>query len=276
MTKKVDTWMPLLVDKYLGDTSHLTAEQHGAYLLLLMAMWKKDGQLPNDEERLANTARLSPARWKANRGVLLEFFTNDGSAITQKRLTVELANSKKLAQAKADAGAKGAAKRWQKDGEGNGTAIAEPSASQSQTGTSISIPSASQSISEANASAAAAALSSRDRIWAMGLALVGEKGRAFIGKAVASYGEERLLEVLAEATADPPVDPKAWIVAACEARGKPKANGKHAESALELLAQDPRPAWVVSAGFADIFAAQSAGCGPGNSAKFREGRRVEA
>lgn len=118
MTKAVDTWMPLLIDKYLGDTTDLSTEQHGAYLLLLMAMWKKDGYLPNDDARLASITRLTPQRWKANRSVLLEFFSIDGDRITQKRLTEELANSKRVTEARAEAGAKGAAKRWQTHSKG--------------------------------------------------------------------------------------------------------------------------------------------------------------
>lgn len=149
MTKKVDTWMPLLIDKYLGDTTDLTTEQHGAYMLLLMAMWKKDGALPNDDQRLASITRLPASRWKASKGVLMEFFrpTEDGSGITQKRLSVELQRSKAATDAKAEAGAKGAAKRWQKgldsdggsNGTANGTAIAAPPDSQWQTGASTSI-----------------------------------------------------------------------------------------------------------------------------------------
>lgn len=144
MTKKTDTWMPLLVDKYLGDTTDLTTEQHGAYLLLLMSMWKKDGVLPSDEMRLASIAKMAPAKWRANRVVLMEFFkpTTDGSGITQKRLTQELQRSKAHTDAKAEAGAKGAAKRWQRDGTTNGeadgrtdgTAIADGKQTPSQTG----------------------------------------------------------------------------------------------------------------------------------------------
>lgn len=140
MTKKVDTWMPLLVDKYLGDTSHLTTEQHGAYLLLLMAMWKRDGQLPVADGQLAAITRLQPARWKAHKPVLMEFFTTTGEHITQKRLNEELQRAKRSTEAKAVAGAKGAAKRWHSDGEGDSTAMADPLANGSRTDASIPTP----------------------------------------------------------------------------------------------------------------------------------------
>lgn len=122
MTKKTDTWMPLLVDKYLGDTTHLTTEQHGAYLLLLMSMWKKNGRLPDDNVQLANIARLSPARWRAMRAVLIDgvLLRIDGDWVVQKRLSEELERAKAGTEAKAEAGSKGAAKRWQKDGTANG------------------------------------------------------------------------------------------------------------------------------------------------------------
>lgn len=150
MNKKVDTWMPWLVDKYLGDTTHLTTELHGAYFLLLLAMWKKDGVLPNDDAQLQPITRLTPARWKACRSVLLAFFrpTEDGTGLTQKRLTIELKRAKAHTNAKSEAGAKGAAKRWQKDGapDGNddgktdGTAMADASQSHWRNDAPIPIP----------------------------------------------------------------------------------------------------------------------------------------
>lgn len=136
--------MPLLVDKYLGDTTHLTTEQHGAYMLLLMAMWKRDGQLLVADGQLAAITRLQPARWKAHKPVLMEFFTATGDRITQKRLSEELERAKKSTEAKAEAGAKGAAKRWQRDGSTDGstdgTAMAAPLADGSRTDASIPTP----------------------------------------------------------------------------------------------------------------------------------------
>lgn len=132
MTKKVDTWMPLLVDKYLGDTTHLTTELHGAYMLLLMSMWKMDGVLPNDDAQLQPITRLSAAKWRAARPVLMAFLkpTEDGAGLTQKRLFAELQRSKASTEKKAGAGSKGAAARWQRDGNANG----EPDGNRNGTG----------------------------------------------------------------------------------------------------------------------------------------------
>lgn len=167
MTKKVDIWMPFLIDKYLGDTTDLNTEQHGAYFLLLMSMWKKGGTLPNVDSQLCTITGLAPSKWRAYRALLLGFFIEVDGRLTQKRLSFELANANKRSAAKAEAGAKGAAKRWQsddeadgkQDGTANGTAIAKGKQKVSQTGASISVPTISslRSDSEPDGSVATAA-----------------------------------------------------------------------------------------------------------------------
>ncbi|MFP1634101.1 YdaU family protein [Zhengella sp. ZM62] len=82
-------FMQLYVADYLGDTMHLTTEQHGAYLLLLMTMWRHGGRLPNDPSKLARIARVSSRRWHMIADDVMEFFDIDGGEITQKRLVRE-------------------------------------------------------------------------------------------------------------------------------------------------------------------------------------------
>jgi hypothetical protein len=128
------------------------------------------------------------------------------------------------------------------------------------------------------ASSEAAPMTAKDRVWLLGPPLVGDKGRSALGKLAKTYGEEMLAQVLADATLEKPINPLPWITAALMSRKAttpPKANGNHApQSTLDLLNRDAHPPWVTEAGFEDIFAAESAGCGPGNFRNFRDGRRT--
>lgn len=84
--------LPLWTDAYLSDTRHLTTEQHGAYLLLLMEAWRRPScALPGDEDMLARLAGLSPDRWAAIRDVVMGFWKFDGrkKEWTQLRLLDE-------------------------------------------------------------------------------------------------------------------------------------------------------------------------------------------
>ena len=82
--------LPLWTDAYLGDTTHLTTIEHGAYLLLLMAMWRtSDCSLPHDDKLLARYARLTSGQWARVKQVLMPFFRIHGDRITQGRLTDE-------------------------------------------------------------------------------------------------------------------------------------------------------------------------------------------
>lgn len=67
-------YMPLFVGDYLADTQHLTAAEHGAYLLLIMTYWQREKPLPDDDRKLARIARLGDDEWAAARETLAEFF----------------------------------------------------------------------------------------------------------------------------------------------------------------------------------------------------------
>ena len=92
-----DAWMPLWIGDYLADTMHLSATQHGAYLLLLMAHWRRPEGLPNDPEFLRQTARCTEAEWNENQNkpglsiaqAMLTFFEVKGGKLIHKRLLAE-------------------------------------------------------------------------------------------------------------------------------------------------------------------------------------------
>jgi uncharacterized protein YdaU (DUF1376 family) len=100
-------FMQLYVADYLGDTQHLTTEQHGAYLLLLMAMWRAGGMLPNDEKKLARIARVSARRWHLVAPDVLDFFDIEGDQITQKRLVEEHQKAVSISEKRSNSGSLG-------------------------------------------------------------------------------------------------------------------------------------------------------------------------
>jgi uncharacterized protein YdaU (DUF1376 family) len=99
--------MQLYVADYLGDTRHLTTEQHGAYLLLLMSMWRAGGELINDPAKLARMTGCTPSRWAKISGDVLEFFDAGDGVLTHGRITVELEKAVEKSIKRADAGSLG-------------------------------------------------------------------------------------------------------------------------------------------------------------------------
>lgn len=111
--------MPFLVDRYLDATEDLSLEQHGAYCLLLFAMWKEKGSLPDDDDSIARKLRIGTRHWLKLKEVLkpfLTFYGPDGERrITQGRLQKQwnyaITNSE-IASSKASKAAK---IKWERD-----------------------------------------------------------------------------------------------------------------------------------------------------------------
>lgn len=83
--------MPVFTDALIGDTLSLSAEEFGAYCLLLFATWRNNGQaLPDDAGDLAQICRVTPQRWRSHmRPKLARFFNIDDGHWHQKRLEKE-------------------------------------------------------------------------------------------------------------------------------------------------------------------------------------------
>lgn len=104
-------FLPLATDAYLGDTTHLTTIEHGAYLLLLITMWRNKGTLPNDDKLLCRYTRLTPSQWKRIKPIIMPFFKVDEMTITQARLHDEMTAVKKNSRKQS----KNARARWLKN-----------------------------------------------------------------------------------------------------------------------------------------------------------------
>lgn len=110
-------FMQLWVADYLGDTRHLSTTQHGAYLLLLMCMWRADGDLPNDDGQLARMAGLTVRGWLNIKDGVMALFTVADSRVTQKRLAAELLKCKSKTEKRMCAGKAGGEAKALKDKE---------------------------------------------------------------------------------------------------------------------------------------------------------------
>lgn len=102
--------LPLWTDAYIADTAHLTNEEHGAYLRLLMIAWRSPTcSLPDDDKRLALMVGVSPKKWRALRGIIAAFWTIENGVWTQKRLTRE----RDFVRGKSEKNRNAAETRWQ-------------------------------------------------------------------------------------------------------------------------------------------------------------------
>ncbi|QDH14494.1 DUF1376 domain-containing protein [Formicincola oecophyllae] len=91
--------MPLYIADYLADTSRLTTLQHGAYLLLLMDMWRNGPLAPIDSE-LAMVCRCDEVTFTQKVWPTIKrFFTTDSAGdLVQKRLMTERAKAADISQ----------------------------------------------------------------------------------------------------------------------------------------------------------------------------------
>lgn len=95
---KTNIWMAFYPKDYFGDTTDLTTQQHGAYLLLIMTYFAT-GKAPRDnDEELARITKLSRLKWRKERPRIERFFTIHKGFWRHKRVERELSRSKNLSK----------------------------------------------------------------------------------------------------------------------------------------------------------------------------------
>ena len=112
-------YMRFYVGDYLGDTYHLTTEEHGAYLLLIMAYWQSGKPIPKD--RLASAARMTNERWNCVEETLKDFFVVGSNELwVHERIELELERVLSQQTQASLAGKASAAKRAKNKANSNG------------------------------------------------------------------------------------------------------------------------------------------------------------
>jgi uncharacterized protein YdaU (DUF1376 family) len=163
-------FMPVWIDAYHADTQHLSTAQHGAYLLIMMSMWRNGGRLPNDEKRLATIAKMTLDKWRRYGGAVMDLLVIEDGFVTQKRLLQELEKSRGKVEKKRAAGKAGGTANSLKN---KGSRVADAQAGEvanaeqegQQTGTIYSLLSTNYSPSKDVEEEGRAEPSDDDRYW---------------------------------------------------------------------------------------------------------------
>jgi uncharacterized protein YdaU (DUF1376 family) len=103
--------MPVRTDALLGDTTDMSATEFGAYVRVLLAMWRNGGWLPNDPKRLARYATLTAGQWLRSGPRIMECLVDMGDGrVTQGKLSDEYAAALSVSKS----ASANATSRWRK------------------------------------------------------------------------------------------------------------------------------------------------------------------
>lgn len=83
-------WFAFDREAYLRDTMHLTTEEHGAYLLLMLAYYGTGKPLPGYDRALASITKLTLERWATAKVGLEPLFQIEEGVWKHKRIEREL------------------------------------------------------------------------------------------------------------------------------------------------------------------------------------------
>jgi uncharacterized protein YdaU (DUF1376 family) len=230
---KADAWMPLWIGAYMADTMTFTTQQHGAYLLLLMAYWRERTSLRDDDDELRSITKSSAAEWAKLRPVLARKFRVADGVWCHKRVEAEIADAKRRiasAQSRAQAGGKAAAEKRRKQssdtasGTASGTvqAVLEQCSTPSPSAAQSSEPIGSAVPAVDNSNAKAPEAMTKAELWAAGKSLMREAGvpeaqcGPFVGALIGDYTDTVVIDAVRAALVATPADPKSYLVATCK------------------------------------------------------------
>lgn len=226
--------MPLYIADYIADTTRLTTEQHGAYLLLIMDYWR-NGPLPDDDAALSNITRLPVAAWKKHRSTLARMFQVEGGEWRHKRIDSERQEAEDNSIKYAERAKKAAAKRWEKqtikEPRSNATSDASSNACSIPLGQLVDCtsPSPINSVPNGTGGKPPKVTDPDEIIFGYGVPLLTSAGntdrasRSFLGGLRKSHGDDAVVAALRECVKAKPLQPLEWLAAALPPAGSKPA-----------------------------------------------------
>jgi uncharacterized protein YdaU (DUF1376 family) len=200
--------LPLFTDAYLGDTTHLSTFEHGAYLLLLIVSWRSTGcRMPDDDALLARYTRMTRDKWRKTRPILEPFFQVRDGFWHQARLQDEFQHLQSRREQQREAGnASALAKSLKRANRGSASVTPALQREVNAASTPFTLP----SIVPLSKDNGAEALDDDARFWADAKAYMTRRGLknpgAMIGKWVRDHGKPATAEGLTAAQLERPAE----------------------------------------------------------------------
>ena len=211
MMAKISAWMPVYIGDYLGDTTRLSTEQHGAYLLLLFDYWR-NGAPPLDDAVLCQITKLKMAQWQRHKPALLAMFQVEEGRLVHPRVDAERVKASSHQERRSNKASKAARARW--DGANDDAPVA---CSKHPPSNAPECPPPSPSFT--NVKGADAPVDLAKKVFDEGLALLtgaGDKqpaARSFLAKLRKDHGDAKVAAAIGEAARRNVSEPRAWLMA---------------------------------------------------------------
>lgn len=209
-------FLPLFFGDFLASTAEWSGEERALYLLCLSYQWSM-GSLPADHKRLAKLVDFERRSFDASWEQVSKKFVERDGRLYNLRLEQHREKAKEVSKKRAVAGATGAAKRWQQDGnshEGvNGNEIANATSLSSHP---------SHPIQDLNPKSGFAAQvdDPRKAIFDLGKQILGPTSGGLISDAIKRTNERKVCEVLGHLAVSTKADPRSYFIAATTRKEK--------------------------------------------------------
>ena len=100
-------WFPFDVADFTMDTLTMTAEEVGAYILLLNYYWNNQGPITTDRRELMKVCRLSPHVFAKNFTKISQKFAEIDGKYFNKRMDAEIAKANDITKKRVNSGSVG-------------------------------------------------------------------------------------------------------------------------------------------------------------------------